>query len=220
MARVVVTPDSFSYVRFDAARIAALVSEVADRVGLPADVEVRVEVDERTPLGRTRLASLDPIALVVQSGAFEDARLPRTLSDRSVLDVVGRHLFRVADRLTSAFGTPPPDAEVTLQQHTAWDAYAVGRCARAGYAPSKARRRYHFRNRHGFTDVADAVFERLWTAEHLAWADIDAACTETMSVSSEDRSIRTDPPGGPKTRRSSPPRRTPRETGGSGVGAS
>lgn len=182
MATVVVTPETFSYVSFEADGIRELVAEVADRVGLPAEAEIRIEVDETTPLGRTKLVSLDPVTLAVQSGAFENAKAPRTLSDRSVYDVVGRMLFRAADRLDPAFGNPPPDADLTMQQQTAWDAYAVGRCERAGFAPSKARRLYHFRNRHGFTDVADRVFERLWSAERLTWPDIDAACAETAAA--------------------------------------
>ncbi|HVF75315.1 MAG TPA: hypothetical protein VM938_09715 [Acidimicrobiales bacterium] len=182
MARVVVTPETFSLVDFDAGRIAELVAEVADRVGLPADAEVRVEVDERVPLGRSQLTSLEPVTIAVQGGAFENAKVPRTLSDRSVVDVVGRLLFRAADRLDPAFADAPVDDELTLQQHTAWDAYAVGRCQRAGYFPQKARRLYHFRNRHGFTDTADRVFERLWSAERLTWADLDAACAETTAA--------------------------------------
>ncbi|HEX9970424.1 MAG TPA: hypothetical protein VGB03_09805 [Acidimicrobiales bacterium] len=182
MARVTVTPETFTLVHFDAGRIAELVGEVADRVGLPADVEVRVDVDERVPLGRSRLVSLDPVTLAVQGGAFENAKAPRTLSDRSVVDVVGRLLFRAADRLDPRFADAPADEGLTLQQHTAWDAYAIGRCERAGYAPSKGRRLYHFRNRHGFTDTADRVFERLWSAEDLSWADIEAACAETAAA--------------------------------------
>lgn len=182
MAAVVVTPQAFTLVEFDAGRIAELVSEVASRVGLPDDAVVRVEVDERVPLGRSKLASLDPITIAVQGGAFENAKKPRTLSDRSVVDVVGRLLFRAVDRLGPPFADAPADEELTLQQHTAWDAYAVGRCERAGYAPSKPRRLYHFRNRHGFTDTADRVFERLWSAEGLTWADLDAACAETAAA--------------------------------------
>jgi hypothetical protein len=176
---IVVAPETFSFVQFDAGRIAELVADVAARVGFDERTEIRVEVDETTPLGRTKLLSLDPITIHAQSGAFENAKLLRTLSDRSVVDTVGRLLFKAADRLDPAFGAPPYDDELSLQEHTAWDTYAVGRCERAGYSPSKARRLYHFRNRHGFNDTADAVFERLWDGRGLTWADILAACEET-----------------------------------------
>ena len=182
MAKVVVTPETFTMVKFDNARIVELAGEVADRVGLDADTEVRIEVDEENPLGRTRLVSLDPITVTVEGGAFEDAKRPRNLSDRSVVDVMGRILFRAKDRLDGSFADAPEDDQLTLQQHTAWDAYAVGRCERAGYSPQKPRRLYHFRNRHGFSDAADTVFERLWNAERLTWADIEAACAETAAA--------------------------------------
>ena len=58
---------------------------------------------------------------------------------------------------------------------------AVGRSERLGYNPSRQRRLYHFRNRHGFSDVADAVFDRLWSADGLSWADLQAACAETAA---------------------------------------
>ncbi len=41
-----------------------------------------------------------------------------------------------------------------------------------GYPAQRQRRIYNFRNRHGFTDVADAAFERLWTSDGLDWAEI------------------------------------------------
>jgi hypothetical protein len=179
VAKVVVTPEEFSYVKFDAGRITELTAKIADKVGLPADAEIRVEIDEGSPLGRTRLVSLDPITVTVEGGAFEDAKRPRSLSDNSVIDVVGRLLFRAKDRLDPSFADAPDDGDLTLQQHTAWDTYAVGRCERAGWAPQKKRRIYHFRNRHGFTDVADGVFDRLWNGDGLTWADIEAACAET-----------------------------------------
>lgn len=182
MANVTVTPQEFIFVKFDAARVHELTNAVADKVGIPADAEVRIEIDESSPLGRTKLVSLDPITITVEGGAFEDAKRPRQLSDRNVRDVVGRLLFRARDRLDPAFGDPPSDEDLTLPQTTAWDTYAIGRCDRAGWAPQKQRRLYHFRNRHGFTDVADAVFDRLWNAENLTWADIDAACAETEAA--------------------------------------
>jgi len=184
MANVVVSPQEFTLVFFDAARIAEAAGEVADRVGLPAHIEIRIEVDEGSQLGRVRVTSLDPVTITVQGGAFEDNKAPRRLSTKAVADILGRMLFRVRDRLDPAFGDPPPDAELTLREATAWDTYSVGRCARLGYRPSKARRHYHFRNRHGFTDVADVTFERLWSATDLTWGDLRQACEETASVAS------------------------------------
>lgn len=169
-------------VTFDASRIVELAAEVADKVGLPTDTVLRIDVYEQEPLGRTQVVSLDPIQITVEGGAFEDAKRPRHMSDRGIVDVLGRLLFRVKDRLDPGFGEPPADADLTLQQQTAWDAYAVGRAERAGLATQKARRQYHFRNRHGFSDTADVVFARLWDAESLTWAEIEAACAETAAA--------------------------------------
>ncbi|MBV8957855.1 MAG: hypothetical protein JO087_03730 [Actinobacteria bacterium] len=182
MARVTVTPEQFTMVKFDHGRIVELAGRVADTVGIPGDRELRIEVDEANPLGRVHVTSLDPITITVEGGAFEDAKRPRSLSDISVTDVLGRYLFRVRDRLDPAFGEPPPDDKLSLQQAAAWDVYAVGRCERAGFEPSKPRRLYHFRNRHGFTDVADEAFEELWKAEGLTWADIEAVCARTEAA--------------------------------------
>jgi len=83
----------------------------------------------------------------------------------------------VADRLSPGFGDPPPDSELTHAEHTAWDAYAVGRFSRkAGVDGGLARRRYAFRLRHGFSDAADRAFDRLWAASDLTWDDILAIC--------------------------------------------
>ena len=182
MARVLVTPEAFTMVKFDHPRLVELVEEVADGVGIPADLEVRVEVDEGSPLGRTKLVSVEPVALWIQGGALENPKVPRTLSDRSVRDVLARLLFRAKDRLDPSFAGAPEDDDLSLQQHTAWDTYAVGRAERLGYKPSKQRRLYHFRNRHGFSDVADTVFDRLWSADALTWADLEAACAETAAA--------------------------------------
>ncbi|HVE94704.1 MAG TPA: hypothetical protein VNB24_07260 [Acidimicrobiales bacterium] len=182
MANVTVSPTEFHFVTFDAAEVTRLVTEVADLVGLPSDLPVHVAIDETTPLGRTRVASLDPVTLEVEGGAFENAKAPRTLSERSVRDVAARLLFRVSDRLSPDFADAPADEELTLAQTVAWDVYAVGRAARAGLTVSKPRRLYHFRNRHGFNDVADAAFERLWAADGFSWAELDAICQETQTA--------------------------------------
>ena len=181
MAKVTVTPEEFTMVRFDSARIRDLTSAVADAVGLPNDLELRIEVDEQSPLGRTRVTSFDPVTITTESGAFEDPKRIRDLSDSNVQDVLGRLLMRVCDRLDPAFGDPPADKELSVQQHTAWDAYAVGRCDRLGLPTQRQRRLYHFRIRHGFTDASDHVFNRLWSAEGLTWADLVAASEEAAA---------------------------------------
>ncbi|MEY2567573.1 MAG: hypothetical protein QOE35_2102, partial [Actinomycetota bacterium] len=34
----------------------------------------------------------------------------------------------------------------------------------------------------GFSDAADTAFARLWDADSLTWADIEAACAETAAA--------------------------------------
>jgi hypothetical protein len=177
MASVTVTPEEWKFVFFDGARIAEIGEKLLVEIGLDADV--RVEVDETTPLGRVSITSLDPIALSVEGGAFEDAKRPRHLSERGVADVLGKWLYRVHDRRDPAFGTPPADGELSLSQSTAWDTYCVGRLHRLGYPVQRQRRLYHFRNRHGFSDLADSAFEMLWNADGLTWADIQRVCDDT-----------------------------------------
>ena len=176
---VSVSPDEFHLVKYDAQEIAAIVSELADRVGL-GERDIVIEVDEKTPLGSSAVVSLDPITITVESGGLEDAKRLRHLSRESVEGVIGRHLMRAKDRLDPSFGVPPADDDIPIEQYTAWDTYAVGRLDRLGFPSQRERRRYHFRIRHGFTDAADRVFDRLWTAENLTWADIEAASAEAL----------------------------------------
>jgi hypothetical protein len=182
VAAVRVTPETFTLVKFDAARIAEITSKLAGEVGLPDDAVVEIDVDEMTPGVRVRTESLDPVRLHIEGGAIEDSTAPRTLSDRLAADVIGRLLFRAADRRTPAFADAPADDDLDLAQRAAWDTYCMGRLDRLGYDVRKPRRLYHFRNRHGFHDVADQAFERLWTADGVTWADIAAVCAETAEA--------------------------------------
>ena len=199
MAKIVVTPEQFHLVFFDSGRISELTAEVADRIGLAEDLEIRVEVDERMPLGRVKVTSLDPITIAVEGGAFEDAKRLRHLSETATTDVLGRTLLRIKDRLDPGFGDAPPDDKLTLQQQVAWTAYSEGRCERLGLPTQQQRWRYHFRNRHGFSDVADAAFDRLWAGQGLTWANIEAACADTAAARSElePRARPADPPDAP-----------------------
>jgi hypothetical protein len=187
LGRVTVQPQAFTMVAFDAGLIAALATEVAEAIGLPGDVEVAIEVDETSPLGHTStVIGRQRVEILAESGAFEDPKRIRQLSEPGTRVTLARLLFRARDRLDPGFGQPPADADLTLEQHAAWDVYAVGRYARlsgaAGLAMGQqSRRRYHFRIRHGFNDVADRVFDRLWETDDLTWADLLAACAETRA---------------------------------------
>jgi hypothetical protein len=178
---VTVKPAEFTLVQFDAERIAAIVGDVAARLGLPGHLDIAVDVDERSPLARTLLTSIDPPVLTVEGGAFEEPRWPRRMSEEGVATTAARLLGRVVDRREPAFGPAPAEADLTLAQADAWDAYSLGRASRRGIETHQPRWRYRFRMRHGFTDVSDRVFDRLWLAERLTWADLDAACAETAA---------------------------------------
>jgi len=171
-ARVTLEPAEFKLVDFDPDELVALVEGLLDDIGL--DGPVRLEVDQTTPLGHTAVRSVDPIVLFCESGALEDPRQLRALSPSGARIELGRMLYRVRDRLDPAFGAPPADDTVTLQEHAAWDAYAVGRIIRAGHAhyDERQRRLYQFRTRHGFSDAGDAAFAALWDGDDLTWADI------------------------------------------------
>jgi hypothetical protein len=169
---VTLEPAEFTLVQYEPTRIVALAEKAAVDVGLDGDLEITVHVDETTPLIRSRIESMDPVVLEIQSGAFEEPKAPRQLSERATADVLGRLLYRVADRLDDAFGEPPVEADVGQQHRNAWDTYAVGRLARLGYPSQRQRRLYTFRTRHSFSDDADQAFHRLWNADTLTWSDI------------------------------------------------
>jgi len=171
---VTVTPDTFTLVEFDPKAIARVVRRLVRVVGLPTGVSVRVDVDERVPLGRAQLVSTDPIVLEIEGGALEDPKKPRHLSEAGTADIVGRLLFQARDRLDPAFGPVPPADGLSLALANAWDVAATGRLVANGYRSQRQRWLYAFRNRHGFTDAADAAFAQLWSpSAPLTWADIE-----------------------------------------------
>jgi hypothetical protein len=143
---------------------------------------VVVEVDETPPLGRAQLVSTDPITITVESGALEDVKRPRHLATEGATDVLGRLLLQARDRLDPTFGDPPAEDELTLLESSAWQVYCVGRLHRLGHAAQRKRRLYQFRTRHGFNDVVDAAFERLWNGTDLTWDQIAAASAEAKAA--------------------------------------
>ncbi len=165
---VTVTPETFALVFFDAGEIRRIADALLQRLEM-SDLDVRIEIDETTPIARISAEPGPPIVVRAESGAFEDTRKPRHMSETSIATSLARVLMRVKDRSSAGFADAPPDDDLTLPQVAAWDTYCVGRYGRMGYSVHQPRWRYNFRNRHGFTDVADAAFEQLWAADDLTW---------------------------------------------------
>lgn len=175
---VTVTPQTFNFVAYDAALIQRVTEELLASLGM-TDRDVHIEVDETTPLARTRVEIGDTISIRAESGAFEDTKRPRQQSDVATATSIGRVLLRVRDRLTGGFGEAPPDDTLSLAQVAAWETYSVGRLSRLGIEVNEQRWRYNFRNRHGFTDEVDTAFNRLWSSDGLTWGELEAICAQS-----------------------------------------
>ena len=168
---VAVSPQEFTFVLFDAGVIAGAIEGLLERVGL-GDRDVRIEVDETSPIVRVQVQPGDPIVVQAESGAFEDARRPRELSELAVVTAVGRMLLRLQDREGEGFREAPSDDDLTLAQSAAWDVVSIARLGRLGYEVNRQRWLYNFRNRHGFTDGGDRIFDELWSHGVASWAEL------------------------------------------------
>jgi hypothetical protein len=168
---VTVTPQEFTFVSFDAGTIALVLGGLLDRLGW-ADRDLKVEVNEASPVVRITAQDGDPIVIQADSGAFEEPRRPRALSEDNVVTNAGRVLLRLRDRADGSFADAPGEDVLTLAQTAAWDTYSVGRIGRLRYHVHQPRWRYNFRNRHGFSDATDAAFDRIWGADRLTWAEL------------------------------------------------
>jgi hypothetical protein len=174
-ARVTVTPEEFRLVKYDAAEIAAVVTELAARIGLTNPIHV--VVDETTPMARMAAsiggASSDAtVRIDVESGALEDTKRFTNFNTHHAEVSLGRMLLRCADRLRPDFAHAPPDPELGLREEAAWNTYVNGRLERLGVVTNEQRWRYNHRNRFGFTDAVDAQFDRLWAADDLGWDEV------------------------------------------------
>jgi hypothetical protein len=182
VARVTVTPDPFTLVPFDAAEIAALVEDVAAAVEFPLDVDISLEVDEELfpPLTGHMSDVVDGKAVLWVSVAnLEDTRRRRMFAPEAARPDLAVMLLRAQDRLSEEFADAPPDPELERGERAAWDIYAFGRAERFGFKVRRPREIYGFRLQHGFTDVADAAFERCWDAPTMTYAGILEICKET-----------------------------------------
>lgn len=174
-----VVPETFELVEYEAAEILAVLDDMVDRIpGLPDGFSAELQINEELSTARVAVASIDPVVLTLESGALENMKRPRTFGVEAAQNSVGRLLFEVADRLNSDFAAPPLDVELTLEERIAWNTYCFGRLSRLGVRVYKPKHLYNFRNRHGFSDAADALFEQIWSAGSMSWADISALCEE------------------------------------------
>jgi hypothetical protein len=180
VAKVTVTPETFELVEFDSAEITRVANDVADAVGLGADVPVSIDVDEAVMQGRaSSRVEGDGVVVEASGGAFESLRKARTFDEARCRSILGQALLRARDRLDPSFGTPPADADLSVREEVAWASYIEGRLDRLGIIRGRPQRRlYHFRVRHGFNDTVDTVFQRLWEADGLTWSDLEAASAE------------------------------------------
>jgi hypothetical protein len=178
---VTVTPQTFTFVSFEAPAIEALLTGLLDGLGM-ADRSLQVEINEASPVVRIVAEEGDPIVVRADSGAFEEPRRPRSLSDDNVVTNAGRVLLRLRDRADGTFADAPDDADLTLAQTAAWDTYSVGRIGQLGYHVHEPRWRYNFRNRHSFSDASDVIFDRIWGADQLTWAELTALSDEAVAT--------------------------------------
>lgn len=177
-----VTPDTFTYVSFDAAVIRGIADELVGAIGMQ-DQRITIEVDETTPLARTTVnIDDDGIHIRADSGAFEDTRKPRKQSETATATSLGRVLLRANDRINGGFGEAPPDDQLTLAQTAAWETYSIGRLERIGVPVNRQRWLYNFRNRHGFTDAGDTAFEQLWQRRGLTWGELCAISDAALAA--------------------------------------
>jgi len=182
VSRVTVTPDPFTLIPFDAPTIASVVEDVAAIVEFPPGVEITLEVDEELfpPLSGDMADVIDGrAALWISAANLEDTRSPRTFAPDQARSDFAVMLLRAKDRMSDDFADAPSDRELSRGERVAWDVYAIGRAERLGMAVRRQRELYDFRLQHGFTDVADAAFERCWQAPTMTYAGIREICKET-----------------------------------------
>jgi hypothetical protein len=189
VAKVTVTPDPFVLVDYDSGALAALIEKVAARVGVPDEVDIDIEVDEALP--RPLIASYvdvvgsgdgAKVSIWCSGGNFEHPQYPRRFDDAAAESRLAVDLLRACDRLSSGFADAPADEDLTERQRETWDTSASARIARLGFVVREPLVRYHFRLANGFGDAVDAVFERIWSADDVTWADLEAACAETAAA--------------------------------------
>jgi hypothetical protein len=182
MGRVHVTPDPFTVVPYEVPVIAGLVEEAAALVGFPPTVEIDLEIDEDLPhplVGSASDVTDGRAKLWISGGSLEDTHRNRQFDEPRARLEFAQMLLRAKDRLSDDFAGAPPDVDLTFAQRMAWDVYTHARAGRVGLPTRAVRIRYDFRLQHGFSDAADAAFDRIWDAPTLTWDGLLEVCKET-----------------------------------------
>jgi hypothetical protein len=183
--RVHITPEKFTLVPYDADEIVGIVEDIAATIGFPTDVEIQLDVDEElfAPLVGHMSDVVDGVPRVWISGAnFEDKKKPRHFSASQARNDLMVAMLRAKDRLSEDFAAAPEEAKLARAERAAWDVWAHGRASRLGVPLRRQALLYEYRLQHGFTDVADAAFDRLVAAETMTWDGIREICRETGAV--------------------------------------
>lgn len=171
---VVVNPEVFDRAAFNAAEIVRIVEASADAAlpGVLSAGDVLVHIDENAPTTRCQVVSLDPITFRVEAGALEQYSSPQNLGESEAATTFARLFLEVDDLRSDTFNGPALGSSLSHAHRIAWDINLFGRCSRLGFEANRPRRRYDFRNRHGFSRPAERSFEQLWAAENLSWLQI------------------------------------------------
>jgi hypothetical protein len=182
MGRVHITPDPFTVVPYEVPVIAGLVEEAAALVGFPPGVEIDLDIDEDLPhplVGTASDVEGGRAKLWMSGGNLESTHHSRQFSEPNARADLVQMLLRANDRLSREFASAPPDIDLTLAERAAWDVWAQARAGALGIPVRVDRMRYDFRLQHGFSDAADAAFDRLWDAKTLSWDGLREICKET-----------------------------------------
>jgi hypothetical protein len=192
---ITVTPDPFTLIEYDPRTIGAIIEDAAALVGIPSNVDIALEVDEElfAPLvGHLSDVVDGKIVMWISGGNLEDNRQPRHFSEAQARRDLTLALLRAKDRLGDDFSSAPPDKALKRAERAAWDTYANGRAARLGVPVRHQASLYEFRLQHGFTDVGDAAFERLWASDHMTWDGLREICKETGAADRDTSKIPVD----------------------------
>ncbi|MEI6571177.1 MAG: hypothetical protein WCO36_07080 [Actinomycetes bacterium] len=196
MANLLLIPEEFTLVLFEASRMRELLDEVLLAVGAPSDLNITIEVDEE--LAQPMIASYvdvdgERISLWYSGGNFEDTLKARVLDEERALRELGVGILRGMDRLSPEFAGAPRDNKLSDGQRVLWEVTAEGRCVRAGIPTREARLRYVYRLACGFSDTADAAYEKAWSGGFSTWESIaEAVASITPTAETTSRAVRRD----------------------------